>query len=434
MSWEAMLALYLAMLAGLIGIGCPIGVALGITGLTGIFINHGTSLLPTVGDILWNSGNSFILVAIPMFILMGEVILQTGLSRRFYQGLATLLASSRGGLAYANILGCGMFSAICGSSVAAALTMGQVAVPELDRRGYNPKLTMGSLAAGGTLGILIPPSIPMIIYAATVQASVLDLFIAGIVPGLIMIILFCAWIFIYIRLNPEHVPSVPVERPDGSAVRNALLNCIPLLVLIGATIGSLYFGLVTPTEAGAFGTLSALLIGLGYRELTWESIKAALLRAAQMTTIIFYIIVAGAILAFAIVDAGIARGVSNAVVEAGLSPLTFFLLITVIYIVLGMFIEGVAMMLLTVPILYPALIALGFDPVWFGVVLVIFIEIAALTPPMGLNLVAIQSVSQKTPLVTIIRGSFPYVLVMLMFLVVLYAFPQIALWLPQTMK
>lgn len=434
MSWEAMLALYLAMLVGLIGIGCPIGVALGITGLTGIFINHGTSLLPTVGDILWNTGNSFILVAIPMFILMGEVILQTGLSRRFYQGLATLLARARGGLAYANILGSGMFSAICGSSVAAALTMGQVAVPELDRRGYHPRLTTGSLAAGGTLGILIPPSIPMIIYAVTVQASVIDLFIAGIVPGLIMIVLFCIWVFIYTRLHPDHVPSAPVERPDRIAVRSALIDCVPLMVLILAIIGSLYLGLVTPTEAGAFGTLIALLIGLGYRELTWANIRTALVRAVQMTTIIFYIIVTGAILAFAIVDAGIARGVSNAVVQAGLSPLTFFLLITVIYIVLGMFVEGVAMMLLTVPILYPAIIALGFDPIWFGVVLVIFIEIAALTPPMGLNLVAIQSVSQKTPLATIISGSFPYVLVMLLFLIVLYAFPQIALWLPQTMK
>jgi len=434
MSWEAMLALYLAMLFGLIAIGCPIGVALGITGLTGIFINHGTALLPTVGDILWNSGNSFILVAIPMFILMGEVILQTGLSRRFYQGLSTLLSRAKGGLAYANILGCGMFSAICGSSVAAALTMGQVAVPELDRRGYNPKLTTGSLAAGGTLGILIPPSIPMIIYAVTVQESVIDLFIAGLVPGLILILLFCIWVFIYARLHPDHVPPVPAERPDAAAVRQALVDCVPLMALVLATIGSLYFGLVTPTEAGAFGTLLALLIGVGYRELRWENIKAALLRAAQMTTIIFFIIVTGSILAFAIVDAGIARGVSNAVVDAGLSPLTFFLLITVIYIVLGMFIEGVAMMLLTVPILYPAVVALGFDPVWFGVVLVIFIEIAALTPPMGLNLVAIQSVTQKTPLATIISGSFPYVIVMLLFLIALYAFPQIALWLPQTMK
>lgn len=434
MSWEMMLALYLAMLVGLIGLGCPIGVALGVTGLTGIFINHGFTLLPTVGDILWNTGNSFILVAIPMFILLGEVILQTGLSRRFYQGLSTLLGNARGGLAYANILGCGIFSAICGSSVAAALTMGKVAIPELERRGYHPKLTMGSLAAGGTLGILIPPSIPMIIYAVTVQESVIDLFIAGIVPGVILIALFCAWIFVYARINPSHVPPAPVERPDAAAVRRALLDCVPLLVLILATIGSLYFGLVTPTEAGAFGTLLALLIGLIYRELTWSSIRAALGRAALMTTIIFYIIMTGAILAFAVVDAGIARGVSNAVVEAGLSPLAFFLLVMAIYIVLGMFIEGVAMMLLTVPILYPAMVSMNFDPIWFGVVLVIFIEIAALTPPMGLNLVAIRSVSQQTPLATIIRGSFPYVILMLLFLLVLYFFPQIALWLPQTMK
>ncbi len=434
MSWEIMLLLYLGLLFGLIGIGCPIGVALGITGLTGIVMKHGLMLLPTVGDILWNNGNSFILVAIPMFILMGEVILQTGLSRRFYRGLSVLLSRSRAGLAYANIVGCGMFSAICGSSVATALTMGQVAAPELDRRGYDRAITTGTLAAGGTLGILIPPSIPMIIYAITVQAPVIDLFIAGIVPGLLIVLLFCVWIFIYARLHPEHVPAPEKTPLDRAAVMHALLDCLPLIVLIVAVIGSLYFGLVTPTEAGAFGSLIALAIGFGYGELTWTNIRAALGRAVTMTTTVFYIILTGAILSFAIVDAGIARGVSNAVVEAGFSPLAFFLLIAVIYVVLGMLIEGVAMMLLTVPILYPAVIALGFDPIWFGVVLVIFIEIGALTPPMGLNLVAIQSVSPTTSLATIIRGAAPYVAMMLAGLCLLYAFPEIALWLPQTMK
>jgi len=435
MSWEVMLMLYLAILAGLIAIGCPIAIALGITGLTGILLNHGMALLPTVGDILWNTANSFILVAIPMFILMGEVILQTGISRRFYQGLSTLLHRASGGLVYANILGCGMFSAICGSSVATALTMGQVAMPELERRGYHPRLTTGSLAAGGTLGILIPPSIPMIIYAVTVQASVIDLFIAGIVPGLILIGLFCAWVFLYVKLRPHHIPATSEQDLlDRRAILGALRDCLPLIVLIVAIIGSLYFGLVTPTEAGAFGTLIALLIGFGYRELRWDNVKAALVRAVGMTTAIFTIIVTGSILAFAIVDAGIARGVSHAVVAANLSPLTFFLLIVALYVVLGMFIEGIAMMLLTVPILYPAVVALNFDPVWFGVVLVVLIEVAALTPPMGLNLIAIQSVAPNTPLGTVIRGAFPYVVVMLLFLIGLYLFPQMALWLPQTMR
>lgn len=435
MSWQALLLLYAGILGVLIGIGTPIAVALGITALAGIFITHGTTLLPTVGDIVWNTGNSFTLVAIPMFILMGEIILQTGLSRRFYSGLATLLVRAPGGLAHANIVGCAMFSAISGSSVATALTMGQVAVPELRRRNYHPALTTGSLAAGGTLGIMIPPSIPMIIYAVTVQASIIDLFMAGVIPGLVLTLMFMIWIFIYVRRHPDHAPLDPsIPSLTLRSAVSAVGDCIALILLIGTTIGSLYYGLVTPTEAGAFGTLVALFIGLFYRELTWAKLQIALSRTVLTTVVVFYIIVTGSILSFGIVDAGIARGVSNAVVNAGLSPLLFFGLITILYLILGMFIEGVSMMLLTIPILFPSIIALGFDPVWFGVVLVVFIELGALTPPMGLNLIAIHSVAQDVSLKTIIKGSLPFAVVMMIFLAILYMFPELALWLPRTLK
>lgn len=435
MSWQAMLLLYALMLGVLIGVGCPIAVALGITALAGIFITHGFALLPTIGDIVWNTGNSFTLVAIPMFILMGEIILQTGLSRRFYRGLATLLVRAPGGLAHANIVGCAMFSAISGSSVATALTMGQVAVPELQRRNYHPALTTGSLAAGGTLGIMIPPSIPMIIYAVTVQASIIDLFMAGIIPGIVLTLMFMTWIYIYVRRHPDHAPRDPsVPALNVMSILAASGDCIALILLIGATIGSLYFGLVTPTEAGAFGTLVALFIGIFYRELTLTKLKIALNRTVLTTVVVFYIIVTGALLSFGMVDAGIARGVSNAVVQAGLSPWLFFVLITILYLILGMFIEGVSMMLLTVPVLFPSIIALGFDPVWFGVALVVFIELGALTPPMGLNLIAIHSVAGDVSLKTIIQGALPFAVVMILFLAVLYVFPELALWLPRTLK
>jgi len=435
MSWQAMLFLYAAMLAVLIGVGCPIAVALGLTALAGIFISHGFALLPTVGDIVWNTGNSFTLVAIPMFILMGEVILQTGLSRRFYHGLATLLVRAPGGLAHANIVGCAMFSAISGSSVATALTMGQVAAPELQKRNYHPALTTGSLAAGGTLGILIPPSIPLIIYAVTVQASIIDLFMAGVVPGIVLTLMFMAWVYIYVRRHPSHAPadpSAPVLNLRSALA--ALGDCVALVALIGTTIGSLYFGLVTPTEAGAFGTLVSLFIGVFYGELTWAKVNTALARTVMTTAVVFYVIVTGALLSFAIVDAGIARGVSNAVVDAGLSPLMFFVIVSILYLVLGMFIEGVSMMLLTIPVLFPSIIALGFDPVWFGIVLVVFIELGALTPPMGLNLIAIHSVVVDIPLKTIIQGSLPFAVVMVIFLAMLYVMPEMALWLPRSLR
>lgn len=435
LSWPAMLAVYLGIVGGLMGVGCPIAIALGMAAIAGIAMRHGADLLPTIGDIVWNTGNSFTLVAIPMFILMGEIILNTGVSRRFYRGLATLLGRVPGGLAHANVVGCALFSAISGSSVATALTMGQVALPELERRRYAMSLTTGSLAAGGTLGILIPPSIPMIIYAVTVQVSIVDLFMAGVVPGITLAAMFMLWIAWCVWRNPRLAPERAAEGPTAMQALRSLADCIALFVLIGATIGSLYFGLVTPTEAGAFGALVALLVGLGYRELDWTRLRLCFTRTVTTTAVIYYIIVTGALLAFGIVDAGIARGVSAAVSNAALAPWQFFLLITLVYLVLGMFIEGVSMMLITVPVLLPTILALGFDPVWFGVVLVVFIELGALTPPMGLNLFAIHSVAQgRASLPTIIRGSLPFAAVMLAFLLLLYVWPELALWLPRTVR
>lgn len=434
LDWQTMLLVYVALLGVLIALGCPIAVGLGITAVAGVVLRHGWDLMPTIGDIVWNTSNSFTLVAIPMFILMGEVIMQTGVARRFYRGLACLLIRVPGGLAHANIVGCAMFSAICGSSVATALTMSQVAMPELKRRRYDQGLIAGSLAAGGTLGILIPPSIPMIIYAVTVQASIIDLFMAGIIPGLMLAAMFMVWIAITVKRNPSLVPAAEIDLDTVRTTGQALWDCAPLILLIGAAIGSLYAGLVTPTEAGAFGALAALLIGAGFKELSFSKMGNALSASVSTSAVVFYIIVTGSLLSFGIVDSGIARGVSEAVIAADLAPWQFFLMITVVYIVLGMLIEGVSMMLLTVPVLFPAMVALGFDPVWFGVILVVFIELGALTPPMGLNLFAIHSVAKDIPLKTIIRGSFPYVLIMLLFLLLLYVFPGIALWLPGTLK
>lgn len=434
MSWVWMLGFYAVGLIAFIGIGCPIAIALGLVAIAGVVVRSGWSLMPTVGDILWNQGNSFTLVAIPMFILMGEIVLQTGLSQRFYRGLAILLGRIPGGLAHANIIGCAMFSAISGSSVATGITMGQVALPELRKRDYDIGLAVGSLAAGGTLGILIPPSIPMIIYAVTVQSSILDLFMAGVVPGIMLSALFMMWIAFAIWRNPRLAPP-PNQEPVARSVKlYALRDCLSFSILIVLTIGSLYLGVVTPTEAGAFGALAAMLIGAAYRDLSPGKIWSALMRTVMTTSVVYYIIVSGAILSFGIVDAGIARGISNLVVEMQLSPLQFFLIVVVVYIILGMLIEGVSMMLVTIPVLFPSIVAMGFDPVWFGVILVIFIEIGALTPPMGLNLFAIHSVAENVDLRTVIRGAFPFLCVMFFGLVLLYLFPGIALWLPNSMR
>lgn len=433
MSWGWMLAFYVGGLAVLIGIGCPIAIALGLVALSGILLLNGWALLPTVGDIIWNTGNSFTLGAIPMFILLGEVIVQTGLSQRFYRGLSLLLGRISGGLLYANIVSCAVFSAISGSSVATGLTMGQVALPELRKRGYDLKLSVGSLAGGGTLGILIPPSIPMIVYGVTVQASIIDLFMAGVVPGLLLSALFMVWIKISLLLNSKLAPPPVLIKQSTREIGLALLDCLSFGILIAAVLGSLYSGLVTPTEAGAFGALASILISMAYGELNLKRIFSALRNTVSICTVVYYIIVSAMLLSFSVTNAGIARGLSNMIVEAQVTPLQFFMVLTVLYVILGMFIEGISMMLLTVPVLLPSIIAAGFDLVWFGVILVIFIEIAALTPPVGLNLFAICSVTPDLDLKLVIRGSFPFLCIMFVILALFYMFPEIVLWLPHTM-
>lgn len=274
----------------------------------------------------------------------------------------------------------------------------------------------------------------MIIYAVTVQVSILDLFMAGVVPGILLAILFMLWILFSLWRNPHLAPPVVREHVSGRTLLLALRDCLSFAILIILTIGSLYLGVVTPTEAGGFGALAAMVISLAYRELSLRRVWSALMRTVTTTSVVYYIIVAGALLSFGIVDAGIARGVSTLVVESHLSPLEFFLIVVLVYVVLGMLIEGVSMMLVTIPVLFPSIVAMGFDPIWFGVILVIFIEIGALTPPMGLNLFAIHSVAENVDLKTVIRGSFPFLCMMFVGLVLLYLFPAIALWLPHSMR
>ena len=434
MSWETALWIYAGLLGVLLLSGVPIGAALGLTGLTGVTMVGGTRLWPTLGSILWNNTQSFTLVAIPLFVFMGEIILRTGVSKRFYAALATMLAPFPGGLAHANIAGCAVFAAMSGSSVATALTMGTVALPEMEARGYDRPLTAGSLAAGGTLGILIPPSIPMIIYGAMVNESVVNLFIAGVIPGILLSAIFMTYIAVHVGFSPHLAPADRSIRLGTRVVLHALGDCWAVVLLVASIMGGMYLGVVTPTEAAGFGCLVAALIGLWYRELTWAKLYEALRNAVITTCTVMFIIVNGLILSFAVVDAGIARGVSNAIVQAHLSGWQFFTILFILYLILGMFIEGISMMLLTVPVIYTSVLAIGLDSVWFGVMLVIFIELAALTPPVGLNLFAIQSVSGGWPMTQVVKGSLPFAIIISLFSYLLFMFPEIALWLPRTIN
>jgi tripartite ATP-independent transporter DctM subunit len=273
----------------------------------------------------------------------------------------------------------------------------------------------------------------MVIYATVVQDSVIDLFMAGVLPGVVLTLMFMAWVRLKVALNPSQVPK-SAPRPSGGEVLRSLSDCLPVIALLLAIIGGMYFGVVTPTEAAAFGCLAALLIGLGYRELTWGGVQVALRNAIVTNAVVMFIIVNSQILSYALTSAGIGRGVSTALAGFGVAPFVFYTCLFLLYLVLGMFIDGISMMLLTVPLLYPTLKAMGFNGVWFGVVLVVMIELGQLTPPMGLNLFAIHSIAKPARLGQIAWSSMPYAALISVLCFLLYFYPQMALWLPATLK
>jgi len=433
MSWQVALLVYSFLLGATLLGGAGIGVAIGLVGVIGITLASGTQLWLSLGDIVWNTTNTFTLVSIPLFVLMGEIILRSGISTRFYNGIGTLLRGLPGALAQTNIVGCAIFSAIAGSSVATAMTVGTVAIPEMRKRGYSDRLTLGTLTGGGCLGILIPPSIPMIVYASMTQVSVIDLFMAGVIPGLALAGIFMLYVAWRVWSAPELAPprEAPATRPE---LIRGVLDSAPVIALIAAVIGSMYVGIVTPTEAAALGCLIALALALAYRELTRSRLLEALRNAAVTSGVVMFITLNAQILNFAVVTSGIGEGLAQGLAGLGLPKLLFFCLLFVIYLVVGMFIDGLSIMLLTVPLLYPSFIAVGFDPIWVGVIIVIFIELGALTPPMGLNLFAIQSIASDRSLADVATASLPYTIMISAFAFLMYAVPQLALWLPALMK
>ena len=433
MTWSASLALYAGLLALLIALGVPIAAAMGFVGIVGLTLLSGTQLWPSLADVIWNTANSFTLTAIPLFVLMGEIILRSGAAKRFYIGLSVLLNRVPGGLAQSNIMSCALFSAISGSSTATALTIGTVALPELRARGYDDRISLGTLTGGGALGNLIPPSIFLLVYAIVVQQSVVDLFVATIIPGAIAVAMFMAYVWWRVARDPSLVPA---RRPSHSwkAVALALGQVLPVAALMLAIIGGMYWGLVTPTEAAGFGCLIALGLALMYRELTYRALRTALINSIAVTCVMSLIVINGQLLGFAVVQANIGRGMSEALVAAGLSPFVFFVFIFFLYLALGTILDGISMMLLTVPVLYPTLKIMGFDDIWFGVILVIQAELAQLSPPVGLNLLAVQSVARDVDLGAITRASMPYAFMLSALCFILYFLPQLATWLPRAMR
>ncbi|MCO5070015.1 MAG: TRAP transporter large permease subunit [Rhizobiaceae bacterium] len=411
-------------------IGVPVGITMGIVGLIGLLFMIRQPQLPILADRSWTSINSFTLTAVPTFVLMGSLLVQSGLTVKLFDMLVVWFGRTRGGLGHATVGASAVFAAVSGSSLATAATLGRVAAPEMTERGYSNRLTYGLVAAGATLGILIPPSIAMIIYGNTVGAPITVLFVAGIVPGFLLAGLFAATVIIWSYISPSAVP-VGDAYSLGEKVR-ALIAVLPFIILITAVLGSLYFGIATPTEAGAVGAVAALGLCFQQRKMDVSTLYKVLYETVTVTSFIMLIVIGASIFGWVFDFLRLPRELVNTVTGWDLQPWMVVTLIAVFYLVLGMFIESISMMLMTLSVTYPIIVALGLDPIWFGIVLVILVEIGLITPPVGIVLFILRGMSD-VPLRDIVLGVMPFVVLMLGFVVLLYLFPQIVLWLPGQM-
>lgn len=419
----------LLLLVVLIGLSLPIAAALGVLGLLLDWIYSAVPLRLAMGEIAWSSSTEFLLVAIPMFILLGEILLRAGVAERMYDAMIHWLSWLPGGLMHSNIAACALFAATSGSSVATAATVGTVSLPLVRRHGYNERLFLGTIAAGGTLGILIPPSINMIIYAVLTDTSVPKLYLAGILPGLVLASLFMVLVLLICLIRPDFSGS-----PSPASWRERLARLADLLPPVGiflVVVGSIYVGIATPTEAAALGVVGALVLAGVLGRLSFTMLRDAIEGAMRTTAMVMLIIVAAYFLNFVISALGITGKLTQLVANLGLSPGQTLFLVILFYVILGCFMETLSMMITTIPIVAPVMFGLGYDPVWFGVMLVILIEMALITPPVGLNLFVVQSLRASGPINDVIVGAAPFVLIMLTMLGLLVTFPGIALWLPR---
>jgi C4-dicarboxylate transporter, DctM subunit len=422
--------------ANLIGImvvsastGVALGAALGLTGLVllHVYSNGATSLAV---DAIWSVFNSFTLSAVPLFILLGEILLRSGVSSRAYSALAPLFRRVPGGLLHTNIAVCTLFGAVSGSSLSTAAAVGSVAYPEMTKRGYDKDMIVGSLAGGGTLGLLIPPSLSFLIFGALTETSIGRLFVAGILPGLMIGAMFMGYIFLKSLRNPALAPHDGTRQPLGKTIRG-FGQVWPMLVLVLAVIGSIIGGIATPTEAAGVGVVLATIISSIWGELTLRKLLDAIFHSTLLFAAIGFVVLGATILAQSVSILGVPQQILNIVAASGLDRYSILLIVVLFYLVLGCFFDGLSLMIMTLPVVFPLLTGLGFDPIWIGVLITIVIEIGQVTPPVGLNLSVLSSLTNnEISLGRVAKATVPYWMIHLFALGVLTAFPIIALFLP----
>jgi tripartite ATP-independent transporter DctM subunit len=381
------------------------------------------------GD-LWSSTTALELVTLPLFILMGEILFNTRLSENLFRGLAPFVRRLPGRLLHVNVLGCTVFAAVSGSSAATTATVGRITLTELQARGYDRRLALGSLAGAGTMGFLIPPSIPLIVYGVLAEVSILELFIAGLIPGLLLAGLFMAYLGAASLLRPGAAPEAGAQ---AGGLLQAAGQLVPVAALILFVIGAMYSGLASVTEAAAVGVLGALILAAAQRELTLSMLRRALLGTVKTCSMIALIIVGALFLSKAMARLAIPSDVAMAIEGFGLSPYMLILILTLFYVLLGCFLDGLSTIVMTLPVTLPLVTAAGFDPVWFGIFLIVTIETAQITPPIGFNLFVIKGMTGE-PIGRIARAAMPFCGLMLVLVLALTLWPEIATWLPQTMR
>lgn len=422
-----------ALLLVLLFIGVPIAFAMAFTGVVGLWIVEGPAATMAHAILVpWENGRDFILVAVPLFVLMGQLFFHAGLAGDLYEGLAKWVGRVPGGIAIASVLACAGFGAVTGSSIATVATMGTIVMPELRRHNYDPRLATGALAASGTLGILIPPSLIFIFYGIMTETSIGALFIAGVVPGVITALMFSGIILLRCIQNPNLGPKGELVSWRERWV--SLRRLGPVASLFALVIGGIYAGVFTPTEAAGVGCVGVFVMALASGRLSAHAFAAALRSTVLISAMIFSIIVGGYVLARFLAVTGVTEALVGLILDANLGRIGFLMLLVVLYFLLGAMLDVFGMLVLTIPFVLPVVLALGIDPVWFGVFIVIMAELALVTPPIGANVFIMRRVAPDVSMANIFRGVFPFVIGELMVLALLIVFPELALWLVEQMR
>jgi len=418
-------------LLGLLTLSLPVGIVLFLLGFGIDQFFTPFPLLRGLGSMVWSTSANAALIAIPFFVLLGEILVRSGIAARTYAALDKWVSWMPGGLVHANVATATMFSATSGSSVATAATVATVAMPQAEKLNYDPRLFSGAIAAGGTLGIMIPPSINLIVYGFLTQTSIPQLFLAGLVPGIMLALGFMAvaaiiCVFVPALGGPRRTFPFPT-------MLQGLVELLPIILLFSVIIGSIYNGWATPTEAASVGVGGALVIALLFGGLNITMIKESIIGTVKVTSMIMLVVLGASFLNFTLTAAGLSTELQQFLAGLGLSPLAMLLVIVAMYIVLGFFIETLSLMVITIPIVVPLVIAMGHDPVWFGILMIVLIEMALITPPVGLNLYVVQGARKSGSLGEVMVGAMPFVFAMLAMVAALIAVPDIALFLPRTL-